>query len=143
MNILNKQALKLQAAVVAGFLCASTEAQAQSNISITALGTNGGRNDFSDISRNIVDSISDLPALLSGLAYLGGSLLGALGILKIKDHTENPSQTPLKEGAVRLASGGALFALPIVFEAMQTTIGHTPTSVGTSPLKKIDFILAN
>lgn len=79
--------------------------------------------DFSTISENIITSIEDLPSLLTGLAYMLGILLGTLGILKIKDHVENPSNAKLQEGAIRLAAGGGLFALPIVIEAMQSTVG--------------------
>ncbi len=79
--------------------------------------------DFSDISENIITSIQDLPKLLTGLAYMLGLLYGTTGILKIKDHVENPSNAKLQEGAIRLASGGALFSLPIVIEAMRNTIG--------------------
>ena len=79
--------------------------------------------DFSDIAENIIVSIEDLPKLLTGLAYLLGLLYGTTGILKIKDHVENPSNVKLQEGAIRMVSGGALFALPIVIEAMRNTIG--------------------
>jgi hypothetical protein len=68
-----------------------------------------------------------------------GLMLGVLGILKLKDHVENPSQTPMKDGAIRLASGGALFALPIVFEAMKNTIGTTNDSVSPAHLRAIEF----
>ena len=78
---------------------------------------------FSDIAQNMIYSIRDLPKLLTGLAYMLGLLYGATGILKIKDHVENPANAKLAEGAIRLASGGALFALPIVIEAMRNTIG--------------------
>jgi hypothetical protein len=83
----------------------------------------GGGQDFSTIARNINTSVEEVPGLISGLSYLFGTLLGVLGILKIKDHVENPQQTELKSGAIRLAAGGGLFALPIVYEAMTTTIG--------------------
>jgi len=53
-----------------------------------------------------------------------GILLGVLGVLKIKDHVENPGNTPLKDGAIRLAAGGGLLALPIIYSAMQNTIGQ-------------------
>ena len=84
----------------------------------------GTGNNFSSIASNINASISSLPGLLTGLSYLFGILLGVLGIMKIKDHVENPTQTPLKDGAIRLAAGGALFALPIITEAMMNTIGE-------------------
>ena len=86
--------------------------------------TGGAGSDFSTISGNITTSIQELPGLLTGVSYMLGILLGVLGILKIKDHVENPGQTPLQHGAIRLAAGGGLFGLPIVYEAMQNTIGQ-------------------
>lgn len=82
-----------------------------------------GGNNFSSIGSNIIASIADLPSLLSGLAYMFGMLLAVLGVMKIKDHVENPGQTPLKDGSIRLAAGGGLFAIPIVSEAMTNTVG--------------------
>ncbi len=41
-------------------------------------------------------------------------------------------------GAIRLAAGGALFALPIMFEAMFETVG-TGTQQTVSELYKVDF----
>lgn len=83
-----------------------------------------GQNNFSAIGRNITESIRDLPSLVGASAYLIGILLGVTGILKIRDHVESPRQTPLKDGAIRLLAGGGLFALPMVFDAMRTTIGQ-------------------
>lgn len=81
-------------------------------------------NDFSKIAFNISKSIQDLPGLLAALSYLFGVLLAVLGIMKIKDHVENPSNTPLKDGAIRLLAGGALFTIPIISEAMFLTTGQ-------------------
>lgn len=105
----------------------------------------GGDNNFSVIAENINDSISSIPGLITGLSYLIAILLGVLGIMKIKDHVENPSQTPIKEGAIRLAAGGALFALPIVMEAMMNTIkgDESITNVGAAKVKKVEFDFAN
>ena len=58
--------------------------------------------------------------------------------MKIKDHVENPTQTPLKDGAVRLLCGGALFALPIIMEAMFATVGDG-TQVDLKGLKAVTF----
>ena len=100
-----------------------------------------GGNTFSDISDNIGGSVASLPGLISGMAYLFGTLIGVLGIMKIKDHVENPTQTPLKDGAIRLAAGGGLFALPIVYEAMFETVG-TGAQVATTPLNAVDVTVA-
>ncbi len=96
----------------------------------------GTTNDFSSIATNINKSISSLPGLLTAIAYL----IGVLGILKIKDHVENPSNTPLKDGAIRLAAGGALFALPIMYQAMMATIGSGAT-VSAATLNKTSMAL--
>jgi hypothetical protein len=127
LKSINRKFLAVQAALVTGAMTASAPAQAQVG------------NDFGNIAKNLTDSIGQLPALLSGIAYMMGLMLGALGILKLKDHVENPSQTPMKDGAIRLASGGALFALPIVFEAMKNTIGATNDSVSPAHLRAIEF----
>lgn len=98
-------------------------------------------NNFGSIASNITLSTEQLPALLTALAYLFGILLGALGVMKIKDHVENPTQTPLKDGAIRLAAGGALFALPIVLEAMSETIdaGAASGSASGASLYSVSF----
>ena len=76
----------------------------------------------STVTGNITTSIANVPGLLSGVSYMMGVVFGVLGILKIKDHVENPGQTPLQQGAIRLAAGGALFALPFMFNVMQSSI---------------------
>ncbi len=98
-------------------------------------------NNFGSIAENVTLSIASVPGLLTALAYMFGVLLGTLGVMKIKDHVENPSQTPLKDGAIRLAAGGALFTLPIIFEAMRETVadgGAAGTTTATL-VKKVTF----
>ncbi len=96
-------------------------------------------NSFQNIVTNMEASISTIPGLVSGLSYMMGTLLGVLGVLKIKDHVENPGQTPLQQGAIRLAAGGALFALPIVYEAMRTTIGNNGQVVVAPQVKALQL----
>lgn len=125
MKALNAYTLKIQAAVMVGAMFASSEAHASNN--------------FSDIARNINSSIEELPGLITGISYMMGLLLGTLGIMKLKDHVENPTQTPLKDGAVRLAAGGALFGLPIVFRSMLNTVGTTNVGVQPAQLNRVMF----
>ena len=99
-------------------------------------------NNFSKISENIAGSIGSVPGLISALSYLMGVLIGVLGVMKIKDHVENPTQTPLKDGAIRLAAGGALFALPIVFESMLNTIGAEGEATTSAELNAVKLGLA-
>ena len=125
IEFIRKQGLKVSAMAIVGVLSGAEDAFAQSK-------------DFSSIGSNIINSISGLPGLLTGVSYLLGILLGVLGILKIKDHVENPTQTPLQHGAIRLASGGGLFALPIVYEAMSSTVG-VGTTVSAAELSAVTF----
>ena len=92
-------------------------------IGMTAGVESASANNFGNIVTNIESSISTVPGLITGVSYMMGIVLGVLGVLKIKDHVENPGQTPLQQGAIRLAAGGGLFALPMIYEAMFTTIG--------------------
>lgn len=127
LKTMRRKILTVQIAGIVGVTAGAEQAHAM-----------GGTNNFSTIASNIISSIESLPGLLTGLAYMMGLLLGVLGVLKVKDHVENPSQTPLKDGAVRMAAGGALFALPIVYEAMQSTIG-SGTGVSAATLSSIQF----
>lgn len=113
------------AAITVGML-ASTEAYATPAPTTTA-----GAN-FGTIAGNITTSIGTLPGLVAAISYLTGLLLAVLGVMKIKDHVENPSQTPLKDGAIRLLAGGMLFGLPILLEAMTETLNSGNTSNGAS-----------
>lgn len=95
--------------------------------SATGAGVGGGIN---DLMANIIASISGLPGIVTAISYLMGLLACVTGILKIKDHVENPDRVELKEGVIRLLLGGALFAIPTIFQAVQTTITGTGASIG-------------
>ena len=124
MKQLKNRILTVQAAAIVGLMSGVHAAHA---------------NNFGDIAANITASIEELPGLLSGIAYLFGLLLGVLGVMKVKDHVENPANTPLKDGAIRMAAGGALFALPIIYESMMNTIGITNAGVGAAELNRVEF----
>lgn len=61
--------------------------------------------------------------IVSYICYIGGAILSALGVLDLKKHVENPSQTPMKNGLAKLGFGGILLALPFVSGIMQETMG--------------------
>ncbi len=124
LKFINRQMLVASASIVVG-LTAAKSAQA-------------GSNNFSSIAKNITESVSDLPTLLAALSYLGGLLFAVLGIMKIKDHVEQPTQHPLSHGAIRLGAGGALFALPIIMEAALNTIGDG-NAVSQAALQELTF----
>lgn len=81
--------------------------------------------DFNVILGNIAQSFRGIPGIISALAYLLGLALVFIGIIKVKEHVENPEQIKISEGVVRLLTGGALLALPSIFNAMFQTIDGT------------------
>lgn len=121
MTYFKKSYYKLGVAMTMGMLAASP-AYAGGNPPPPGGGGGAGQN-FSDIATNITTSLGTVPGVLTGVAYLFGVMLAILGVGKIKDHVENPAQTPLKDGAIKLLAGGALFALPMLIEAMTSTVG--------------------
>ncbi|MFN3700810.1 MAG: hypothetical protein ACK4VI_04715 [Alphaproteobacteria bacterium] len=84
------------------------------------------------VAQNATTSVELLPGLITGLCYIFALVLGVTGILKLKDHVENPSQTPIRVAIIRFFAGGALLALPIVLEAATRTIGDPTTTFGFS-----------
>ena len=124
--------LKMNVALMAGILLAPDIAGAQSVYLPKPSG-------FGQISRNIGESVAGIPGLLTSLSYLIGLILGVLGIFKMKDHVEAPESTSMKGGAVRLATGGALFALPIIFEAMRETVGTTASLMNAAQVNAVKF----
>lgn len=112
--------------------------QAAATVALLAGVQDASANDFSTVATSITNSIASLPGMLTAIAYVFGILIGVLGILKIKDHVENPGNTPLKDGAIRLAAGGALFALPMIYEAMFNTVDESGAQTTIQKLYKVD-----
>ncbi len=102
---------KLAAALTAGVL-----------LSKSGMALAAGSTGFSQAADNIVDGSKTLPNLISTVAYIGGIGLGVAGVFKLKMHVDNPAQTTMKDGLVRLGAGGGLLALPFLTQAMTETI---------------------
>jgi hypothetical protein len=81
---------------------------------------NGNSTEVDQVLENVVASSSGLPFFISAAAYMLGLILAVTGIIKLKEHVEQPTQVKLSVPVARLLFGGALFALPIVYEAMYT-----------------------
>ena len=66
------------------------------------------------------DQIGSLTDLIGAASFIVGLVFGASGLLKFKQHSENPQGTPLSHAMVRLVVAGALIALPAV---LGTSVG--------------------
>ncbi len=74
---------------------------------------------FNNVFATITNGLSNFPQLINVFSYIFGVVFSILGIFKIKQHVEQPQQNELKDGAIRLIAGGALFALPTIMQASQ------------------------
>ena len=94
---------------------------------------------FSTIFERVGTSFAGIPGVITLAAYIMGVVFALGGILKIKDHVEDPGRTQLKDGAIRLVVGGALFALPYVMTVMTQTVGDQTASVQSVKINKASF----
>lgn len=69
------------------------------------------------VIENVLISGDKLPGLFTGFCYLAGIFFGFWGILKLKEHVENPNNPTIWDPIKRLTAGGAFFAAPTVMAA--------------------------
>lgn len=91
---------------------------------------------FRDMSNNMVQASGGFQNLISTVCWIGGAGLGVAGIFKLKQHVDNPGQTPMKDGLVRIACGGGLLAFPFIQTAMQGSVSNgSMTKLNASALQ--------
>ncbi|HCI46326.1 MAG TPA: hypothetical protein DFI00_03435 [Rhodospirillaceae bacterium] len=69
--------------------------------------------------------IGSLTDLIGAASFIVGLVFGASGLMKFKQHSENPQGTPLSHAMVRLLVAGALIALPAVLGTSVGTLFNT------------------
>ena len=77
--------------------------------------------DFNAYANSVGTKVDRSVNVISYICYIGGAACGALGIVDLKKHVENPSQTPMKNGLAKVGFGGMLLAFPTVLGVAQTT----------------------
>lgn len=75
--------------------------------------------------------INNMPALVSGFAYIAGGAAMLSGAGMLKKHSDNPQQNPLAPGVARMALGGVVAAMP----AFLSYVNGTLKSNTEGPLK--------
>ncbi len=79
--------------------------------------------DVTQIAQTMTTSGEYLPGVISAFSYLLALLFGFMGILRVREHVENPRNLALKDAVIPFIAGGALLALPIIYESMANTVG--------------------
>jgi len=63
--------------------------------------------------------------ILNYACYTIGAFMGIGGIMKLKAHSENPTNTPMSHGIGRCSAGAAFLALPSVIGMLSSTSSST------------------
>jgi hypothetical protein len=80
-----------------------------------------------DVMTNLHESLRRVPNILTTIAFVSGLFLAVAGVLKLRDHVDNPPQTPISAGVKRLIAGGAFLALPLTTNIIKGSLFGTDT----------------
>ena len=89
------------------------------------------------VQQSQISVFNPLLTALSYGCYTIGGFLGIGGIMKLKAHSENPTNAPLAHGIGRVAAAAGFLALPSVMGVLNAT--STTTLQGTSSFKPFTF----
>lgn len=89
----------------------------------------------------VVEAMKDLPTIISGVAYTFGGILVLGGANKLKMHAENPSQTPMSHGIVRIGVGGVIAGLPPFMAWVNNSLAIGNNKLGFKRMDKISSLL--
>lgn len=68
--------------------------------------------------------LTNVPDIIAAVFYIGGAAFTGAGLLKLKQHADNPTQVKLGEGVGRLSVGAALLTLPYLSTVVINTFGY-------------------
>ncbi len=88
----------------------------------STMGVAEAGNTLNDYASTVSGRTNSVVDVITYISYIGGAALSALGIVDLKKHVENPSQTPMKNGIAKLGFGGMLLALPFLSGIVQNTM---------------------
>ena len=80
------------------------------------------------VNRLVGTELTNVPYVINAVFYIGGAAMSGAGLLKIKQHADNPTQVKLGEGIGRLSVGAGLLALPYIANASIQTFGFGQTA---------------
>ncbi|MGE4313110.1 MAG: hypothetical protein AB7E85_02405 [Pseudobdellovibrionaceae bacterium] len=95
----------------------------------------GPMHSMGDVICNVMRGSSMVPTLLAALSYLFGITLGVFGILKLREHVEDPRSVQIWEPIKRFVAGGAFLALPMVISASANLITNSGEVYDSSSVK--------
>lgn len=131
--VMKQTYLKMGALATGAFFILSPTAAYAYHREDAGIGSGSGGGTVGGIIESSTSEMSNVPTLISWVAYLAGAGLGMAGIFKLRQHVDSPAQTPMKDGLVRLAAAGALLSLPVIMSAMTDFVGGDNTASNSLP----------
>ena len=89
------------------------------------------------VTRLTGTELTNVPDVIDAVFYIGGAAYTGAGLLKIKQHADNPTQVKLGEGIGRISTGAAMLALPYLANTVVSTFGFGQT---TAPYAKFSTV---
>ena len=89
-----------------------------------AAGAGALSNSISTVGKNI----AQVPVLINYAAYIMGFALTTAGIVKLKNHVDNPGQNSIKDGLGRLMAGVLLISVPFLLDMVRNSSNVTSGS---------------
>ena len=111
---------RLMNEVLKGLLMAAVVAIGLPELAVAQGAGAGG--DLNQTAQILTTQVSTVPQFVSALFWVGGAVMMGAGVLKLKEHAENPTQTPVRQGVARLAVGAALLTIPFFAQFAYNTL---------------------
>lgn len=85
--------------------------------------------DFKSFAQNLVNNqLVVLPDFISAVCYIIGIVFIAQGVMRLKEHADNPNSAKLPPALGRLLVGGAIVSLPVLAAVVQKSMGIGSTA---------------
>jgi Ca2+/Na+ antiporter len=97
-----------------------------------AVDANATGTGLAKVGSQVGDQVGSLNDVVGAIAFVMGLVFGASGLLKFKQHAENPGNTPLMHAVGRLLVAGALVSLPALIGTSVGTMWDTSAKGTTS-----------
>ena len=78
-------------------------------------------------------NLAFIPLVITALSYITGIGFTIMGLIKMRDFVDDPSQNFMKDALVRLGIGALLILLPFAIRVAANTVGATDNSVIVAP----------
>ena len=96
--------------------------------------------DMAGLATQMQTTTAALIKIVNNVAIVGGVFLVVHGILKLRSHSQNPTQVPLGHGVCACLVGAALITFPVILDIGAKTIsGATTKSTITGGVISGDF----